>query len=135
MAKPNNDKKFNKPNKDLSKRNSNSSRKISCKKEMKDKKFKILGGSIIKDEKDWELTDDSNKVVVKSFRGATTSQMKLHVKPTMEQNPNKIISRCGTNDINDDSNLQNIAKEIVELAKSNSKDYNSNITVSGIVPR
>ena len=102
---------------------------------MKDKKFKILGGSIIKDEKDWELTDDSNKVVVKSFRGATTSQMKLHVKPTMEQNPNKIILRCGTNDINDDSNLQNIAKEIVELAKSNSKDYNSNITVSGIVPR
>ena len=61
--------------------------------------------------------------------------MKLHVKPTMEQNPNKIILRCGTNDINDDSNLQNIAKEIVELAKSNSKDYNSNITVSGIVPR
>ena len=61
--------------------------------------------------------------------------MELHVKPTMGQNPNKIISRCGTNDINDDSNLQNIAKEIVELAKSNSKDYNSNITVSGIVPR
>ena len=50
---------------------------------MKDKKFRksrdvtvILGDSIIKDVKGWELTDDSNKVVVKSFSGATTSQMK-----------------------------------------------------------
>ena len=56
---------------------------------MKDKNFRksrdvtvILGDSIIKDVKGWELTDDSNKVVVKSFRGATTSQTKWHVKPT-----------------------------------------------------
>ena len=102
---------------------------------MKDKKFKILGGSIIEDVKDWELTGDLNKVIVKSFRGATTSQMKLHVKPTKEQNPNNIILRCGTNDVSNGSNPQNIAKKIVELAKSNSKDCNSNITVSGIVPR
>ena len=35
-AKPNNDKKSDIPNKDLSKKNSNSSRKMSSKKEMKD---------------------------------------------------------------------------------------------------
>ena len=82
-ATPNNDKKSDKPNKDLSKRNGNSNRKIFSKKEMKDKKNRksrditvILGDSIIKDVKGWELTEDSNKVVVKSFRGATTSQMK-----------------------------------------------------------
>ena len=76
-------KKSDKPNKDLSKRNSNSSRKISSKKKMRGKKFRksrdvavILGDSIIKDVQGWELTDDSNKVVVKCFRGATTSQMK-----------------------------------------------------------
>ena len=47
---------------------------------MKDKKFRksrdvavILGYSMTKDVKDWELTDQSNKVVVKFFRGATTS--------------------------------------------------------------
>ena len=85
--------------------------------------------------KGWELTHDSNKVVVKSFRGATTSQTKWHVKPTTEQNPKNIILHCGTNDINDDSDPQNIAEEIVELAKSISKDCNSNVTVSGIVPR
>ena len=50
---------------------------------MKDKKFRksrditvILGDSIIKDVKGWELMDNLNKVVVKSFDGATTSQMK-----------------------------------------------------------
>ena len=61
--------------------------------------------------------------------------MKWHVKPTTEQNPKNIILHCGTNDINDDSDPQNIAEEIVELAKSISKDCNSNVTVSGIVPR
>ena len=48
---------------------------------MKDKKNRksrdvtiILGDSIIKDAKAWELTDESNKVVVKSFRGATKTK-------------------------------------------------------------
>ena len=61
--------------------------------------------------------------------------MKWHVKPTTEQNPKNIILHCGANDINDDSDLQNVAEEIVELAKSISKDCNSSVTVSGIVPR
>ena len=120
---------------------SNSGRKIHGKRRWKIKKIRksrdvtvILGDPIIKDVKGWELTDDSNKVV-KSFRGPTTTQMKWHVKPTMEQNPKNIILHCGTNDINDDSDPQNVAEEIVELAKSISKDCNSNVTVSGIVPR
>ena len=141
VATPNNDKEPDKTNKDLSKRNGNSNSKIHSKKEIKDKKIRksrdvtvILGDSIITDVKCWELTDDSNKVVVKSFRGATTSQMKWHVKPTTEQNQKNIILNCGTNDINDESDPQNEAEEIVELAKSISKDCNSNVTVSGIVP-
>ena len=76
MATPNNDKKSAKPNEGLSKRNSNRSWKIRMKKEVKNKKFRrsrdvavILGDSIITDVKGWELTDESNKVVVnvKSF--------------------------------------------------------------------
>ena len=53
---------------------------IHSKKEIKDKKITksrdvtvTLGDSIIKDVKGWELTDNSRKVVVKSFRGATSS--------------------------------------------------------------
>ena len=109
---------------------------------MKDKKNRksrdvtvILGGSITKDVKGCELTDDSNKVVVKSFRGTTTSQMKWHVKPTTEQNSKNINLHCDINDINDESDPQNVAEEIFELAKSISKDCNSNVTVSGIIPR
>ena len=107
MPTPNNDKKSDKPNKDLSKRKGNSNRKIHSKKEMKNKKIRkprdvtvILGDSIINDVKGWELTDDSNKVVVKTFRGTTTSQIKCHVKPTTEQNPKNVILHCGTNNIN-----------------------------------
>ena len=85
--------------------------------------------------KGWKLSDDWNKVVVKSFRGATFSQIKRHVKPATEQNPKNIILHCRTNDINNDLDPQNIAEEIVELAKSKAKDCNSNVTVSGIVPR
>ena len=39
----------------------------------------------------------------------------------MEQNPKNIILHCGTNDTNDDSDPQNIAEEILELAKSITK--------------
>ena len=58
---------------------------------MKDKKFRwsrdvtvILGDSIIKDVTGWGLRDESKEVVVKSLRGATTSQMKWHVTPIIE---------------------------------------------------
>ena len=61
--------------------------------------------------------------------------MKCSVKSTTEQNTKNIILHCVTNDINDGSDPQNIAKEIVELAKSITKDCNSNVTVSGILPR
>ena len=75
---PSNDKKSDKLNKDLSKRSGDSKRKkTSSKKEMKDKNLDLdkssdvtllLADSIIKDVKRWELTDESNNFVVKSFR-------------------------------------------------------------------
>ena len=94
----------------------------------------VLGGFIIKDVKVWELNDESNKVVVKSFHEAATSQMRGHVKPTTEQNIKNIFLHCGTNDINGDVELLNIAKKIIEPAKAIKKDCSSNVTVSGIVP-
>ena len=71
----------------------------------------------------------------KPFRGAATSQMKWHVKPTTKQIPKSIILSCSTNNINDDPDPQNIAEEILELAKSISNDCDNHVTVSGIVPR
>ena len=141
-ATPNNDKKSDKPTIDLAKRYSDSSKKIISKRAMKDKKFRqfrdvtvILGDSIIKDVKGWKLTEELKKVAVKSFLGATTSQIKLHVKSTTEKTPKNIILHCDTNDKNDDSKAQNIAKEIVKLTTTIINDCNSNVTVSGIVSR
>ena len=111
-ATPNNDRKSVKPNIDLSK----------CRK-CRDV-IVILGDSIIKNVKGWKLTDELNKTVVKSFCGATTSQMKWYVKLTREQNLKNIILHCATNDINDDLQLQNIAEEIVKLGNSITEDCN-----------
>ena len=58
---------------------------------MKDEEFRqfrdvtiILGDSIIKNVKGLQLTDEPNKVVLKSFRGATTGHGTN--KSTTEQN-------------------------------------------------
>ena len=109
---------------------------------MKDKKFRwsrdvtvILGDSIIKDVTGWGLRDESKEVVVKSLRGATTSQMKWHVTPIMEQNLKNILLHCGINDINGASEPKIIAEEIIEFAESITKGCNSNVTLSGIGPR
>ena len=109
---------------------------------MQDKKFRnsrdvtvILGASKIKDVKGWDLKEEPNKVFVKPFRGATTSQTKWHVKPTTEQNPKIIILHCGADDINDEPEPQNVAAEIIELSKLIIKDCKRNTAVSGIVSR
>ena len=39
----------------------------------------IFGESLIKAMKGWELSDESNELVTKYFRGATTNNMKSHV--------------------------------------------------------
>ena len=82
-----------------------------------------------------EPTDESDKVVVRSSRGATISQIKWHMKPTTEQNPKNVILCCGTNDINGVVELLNIAEVIVQLAKSIKKNCSSNVTASGVVYR
>ena len=51
----------------------------------------ILGHSMVKDLKGWELSNDKQQVVVKYFSGAERSHMHWHAKPTIEKN-RKILS-------------------------------------------
>ena len=60
----------------------------------------ILGGSMVTDVKGWELSNDQQIVVVKSFRGAKANLM--HAKLTIEKNPKNII-HCGANDLSKDA--------------------------------
>ena len=39
----------------------------------------ILGDSVVKEVKGWELLDENNKFVTKQFSGATTDDMKSYI--------------------------------------------------------
>ena len=95
----------------------------------------ILGGSMVKDLKGWELSNNKQKVVVKSFRGTKTSHMHRHAKLTIEKWPENIIIYCGTNDISKDTDLEKITADIINLSKSVSEESGSNVIVSGLVLR
>ena len=40
---------------------------------------------MVMDLKGWELSNEKQKVAVKSFRGAKTSHLHLHAKPTIDK--------------------------------------------------
>ena len=77
---------------------------------------------MVKDLKRWELSNDKQKVEVKSFRGAKTSHMHWHAKPTIEKNPENIIILCGTNDISKDTDPEKIVADIINLSKPVSQE-------------
>ena len=57
----------------------------------------ILGDSIVKEVKGWELSDKNNKVVTKQFSGATTDDMKSCIQPMISNDPECIVLHCGAN--------------------------------------
>ena len=69
---------------------------------------------------------------MKSFRGAKTSHMHWHAKPTIEKKPENIIIHCGTNDISKDADPEKIAADIINLSKSVSEESGSNVIISGL---
>ena len=93
----------------------------------------ILGDSLVKDIKDWELFDESNKVVTKYFSGASTSDMKSYLLPTKSSNPENIVLHCGTNDLKKENSANEISNDIIEVALLCKSD-NINVLVSGIIP-
>ena len=52
---------------------------------------------MVKDLKEWELLNDKQKVVAKSFRIEKASHMHWYAKPNIEKNPENIIIHYGTN--------------------------------------
>ena len=91
----------------------------------------ILGGSMVTDVKGWELSNDQQIVVVKSFRGAKANLM--HAKLTIEKNPKNII-HCGTNDLSKDADPEKIAADIINLSKSVGEKSGSKVIGSYLVP-
>ena len=57
----------------------------------------IVGDSMIKNLQGWRLSNANNHMVVKSFSGATTSDMEDYLKPIVRREPEEIILHVGTN--------------------------------------
>ena len=109
--------------------NTSKNKKITC----------ILGDSMIKGINGYKLTNslgynDPNKIIIKSFSGATTEDMHEYVKPTIKKKPDNIILHVGTNDLSQNTTTEEIAKNIINLAASIYQS-NINVTISGLIPR
>ena len=59
----------------------------------------VVGDSMVKNLQGWRLSTEENHVVVKSFAGATSSDMEDYVKPVIRKETHKLIVHVGTNDL------------------------------------
>ena len=100
------------------------------------KKTLILGDSIVKDIDGWKLNGRVNsKVAVKSILVATTKGMVHHAKGCITDfRPNDLIIHHGTNDLSNKSTPEEVASNIINLAK-NLKSEVDNVYVSGLTIR
>lgn len=83
----------------------------------------------------WQLGKEvGHRVVVKSFAGATTSDMSHYVKPTLDKKPDQIILHAGTNDLGKLSPSE-IADNIVDLAREIESSTDAQVIISELVTR
>ena len=71
-------------------------------------------------------------VIVKQFSEAKIADMDRYKKPTQEKLPEEIY--VGRNGLSSDKGPKDLAKDIMQLAKSVNTDANK-VTVSSILPR
>lgn len=95
----------------------------------------IIGDSMVKNVHGWSLGKDvGRRVVVKSFSGATTSDMSHYLKPTLTKKPDQIVLHVGTNDIGKLLPHQ-IADSIVDLAREIENSSDAQVMVSELITR
>ena len=75
----------------------------------------VCSDSIVQNVRGWKLYR-SNKAVVKSFSGATTTGMEDYLNPTTKKCPESLILHVNTNDLLSIQTPQQIAESIVNLA-------------------
>ena len=94
----------------------------------------IAGDSIIQHIRDGSISR-SNKVVVKSFPGATIGDMEDFVKPLLRKKPDNVVLHIGTNDLNT-REPRLTAEAIVNLALQIEGDApETNLAISGLIAR
>ena len=94
----------------------------------------IVGGSMVRAVCGQEFPDKNERVVVIRFSRSTTEDMKTHIKPSLKNNPDRIIIHASTNDLRSTQDPETIAESIIHVAK-NSKNSKNEISISFITPR
>lgn len=97
----------------------------------------ILGDSIVKDIKGHKLKRKlakNERIYVKSFPGATITDMKDHVRPTMRSDPDLIVLHAGCNDLRSNKTAANIASDIINLTLQMKSEKND-VIISSIIAR
>ena len=99
----------------------------------------ILGDSMVKNLQGWRMRTSKKgheKVIIRSFPGASTDDMSFHAVPSMKRKPRCLVLHTGTNDFRDEEDDNKIAKTIFGLAKTLKADEDENdVYVSGIIKR
>ena len=95
----------------------------------------ILGDSIIKNIQGYKLGKQvGERVVVKSFAGATSSEMTHYIQPTLERKPQRIVLHIGTNDLRN-SSPEKVADNIVDLAREIEMKSDAKVIISELTTR
>ena len=102
------------------------------------KKIFLLGDSMIKHTKRWEMPskiDHKHSIYVRSFSSAKVRSIKDYVEPCVkDENPDHIIMHVKTNDLNSENIPERVAKSIIDLAKDMVSEKRK-VSVSQIIPR
>ena len=95
----------------------------------------IVGDSMFKNVRGWDLSNQKNKVIVKSFSGATTEDMEDYLKPILRKEPKNLILHVGTNDLKamEPAHLSNSVESLAINIEENSP--NTSVSISALLPR
>ena len=97
----------------------------------------VIGDSLVKNVQGWRLKRRcaaNEKIVIRSFSGASVEDMQSYCQPTVKQKPNSIILHCGTNNLRTSQTEVQISQAIINLAKS-IRSAKINVCISGLVAR
>ena len=72
------------------------------------------------------------KVVIRSFPGASTDDLSFHSVPAVKRNPRPLVLHTGTNDFEEKKDDDQIARTFFGLVKTLKTDGNT-LYVSGII--
>ena len=100
----------------------------------KSQKIVILGGSMIKNIKGWEISKklQNANVYVRHFSRAKVRCMKDYSNPSLRENPDHFVLHVSTNDLDSDRSPDLITKWIVDDASSLKTDKHG-VNISNII--